>query len=158
MDQGLFGVRNQLAESGIRYFGFSTTTFQDNLIHHGHPPGVDSLLPQNSKQEQYSGQLPTYTTADTLFVMYDLRRYGVPDGQISVGVSVLGTNWNPGDPDGIGVAQLSYYQTMFNKQVEFKAGLLSNNLEFLGTQVGGSISAGLFCVSAAIPFETVQNL
>ena len=158
LDQGLFGARNALAEKGISYFGFSTSTFQDNVLRHGHPPGANPSLSQNSKLEQYGGQLPTYTTADTIFLMYDLRRYGIPDGQISVGGSLLGTNWNPGDPDGIGVAQISYYQTLFNRRVEVKAGLLTNNLEYLGTQVGGSIANGLFGVSAAIPFETGQNL
>ena len=158
IDQGLSGFRDQLAQLGISYFGFSDTTYQDNLIHHGHPPGVNSSLPQNSKQEQYSGQLPTYTTANTIFVMYDLARYGIPDGQIAVSGSLLETNWNPGDPDGIGIGQLSYYQTLLNKTLEIKAGYLTNNLEYLGTQVGGSLSAGLFGVSAAIPFETGQNL
>ncbi len=158
LDQGAAGFRDKLAQLGISYFGFTDTTYQDNIIHHGHPPGVNNALSQNSKQEQYSGQLPTYTTADTIFVMYDLQRYGIPDGQLAVSGSLLETNWNPGDPDGIGIGQLSYYQTLLNKQIEIKAGYLTNNLEYLGVQVGGSLSAGLFGVSAAIPFETGQNL
>lgn len=157
LDQGLFGVRNALAEKGISYFGFSTSTFQDNVLRHGLPPG-NAFGPHSRDLQQYSGQLPTYTSANTIFIMYDLGRYGIPDGQIAVGGSLLGTNWNPGDPNGIGVGQLSYYQTLFNRRVEVKAGLLTNNLEFLGTQVGGSIANGLFGVSAAIPFENGQNL
>ena len=157
LDQGLFGVRNDLAQNGISYFGFSTSTFQDNLIRHALPAG-NAFGPHSRDNQVYAGQLPTYTTANTLFVMYDLRQYGIPDGQIAASGSLLQTNWNPGDPNGIGLGQLSYYQTMFNKRIEFKAGLLTNNLEFLGTQVGGNIGAGLFGVSAALPFEEGQNL
>ena len=157
LDQGLFGIRDKLAQDGISYFGFSTSTFQDNLLRHGLPPG-NQFGPHSRDLQVYAGQLPTYTTADTIFVMYDLTRYGIPDGQIAVSGSLLQTNWQPGDPNGIGVGQLSYYQTLFNRRVEVKAGLLTNNLEFLGTQVGGNIGSGLFGVSAAIPFEEGQNL
>ena len=158
LDQGLFGLRNTLADNGISYFGFSTSTFQDNLLRHGLPPENNPFGPRGRDAQRYAGQLPTWSSANTLFLMYDLRRYGIPDGQISGGVSYLQTNWNPGDPAGIGLAQLSYYQTLFNKRVEVKAGYLTNNLEFLGTQVAGNIGAGLFGVSAAIPFEEGQNL
>ena len=97
-------------------------------------------------------------TADTLFIMCDLTRYGIPDEQIVAAGSLLETNWNPGDLNDIGIGQLSYYQTLFHKTVEFKIGYLTENLEFLGTEVGGSIGAGLFGVSAATPFEVAQNL
>ena len=157
LDQGLFGARSKLAENGISYFGFSTSTFQDNLLRHGLPLG-NQFGPHSRDNQQYAGQLSTYTTADTIFVMYDLNRYGIPDGQIAVSGSLLQTNWQPGDPNGIGIGQLSYYQTLFNRRVEIKAGYLTNNLEFLGTQVGGNIGSGLFGVSAAIPFEEGQNL
>ena len=157
LDQGAGGLRISLADQGISYFGFSTTTFQDNLIRHGLPPG-NAFGPHSRDLQAYAGQLPTYTTADTVFLMYDLNRYGIPDGQITFAGSLLQTNWQPGDPNGIGVGQASYYQTLFNKTVEFKAGLLTNNLEFLGTQVGGNIGSGLFGVSAALPFEQGQSL
>ena len=156
-DQGLFGVRDTLAENGISYFGFSTTTFQDNIIRHGLPAG-NQFGPHSRDNQSYAGQLPTYTTANTIFLMYDLARYGIPDGQISIAGSLLQTNWQPGDPNGINVGQISYYQTLFNRLLEIKVGYLTNNLEYLGTQIGGNIGAGLFGVSAAIPFEEGQNL
>ena len=157
VDGGAFGLRQTLAEAGISYFGFSTTTYEDNVIRHGLPPG--NAFGSHSRDEQvYAGQLPTYTSANTLFVMYDLARFGIPDGQITAAVSYLQTNWQPGDPNGINIGQLSYYQTLFNKKVEFKVGYLTDNLEFLGTQVGGNIGAGLFGVSAFLPFEEGQSL
>ncbi len=158
LDGGLFGARNALAEKGISWLGFSTTTFQDNLLRHGHPPGANSALAGNSKLEQYNGQLPTYNTSNAFFVNYDLRRYGIPDGQITVGGFLVGNNWNPSGPNGFGIAQASYYQSMFNKRVEVKAGLLENNLEFLGTQIGGNLAGGIFGVNAAVPVENGQSL
>ena len=158
VDQGAFGLRSALADLGISWVGFNDTTFEDNILHHGHPPGVNSSLPGNSKQEQYEGQLPTYTVQNAFFLNYDLRRYGIPDGQITVGAYLVGNNWNPASPNGVGVAEASWYQTAFDKKVEIKAGYLSNNLEFLGTQVGGNLASGIFGVSAAIPFEEGQNL
>ena len=157
LDQGLFGIRNTLAQNGISYFGFSTTTYQDNIIRHGLPAG-NQFGPHSRDLQSYAGQLPTYTTANTIFLMYDLARYGIPDGQIAIAGSLLQTNWEPGDPNGINVGQISYYQTAFNRLLEIKVGYLTNNLEYLGTQIGGNIGAGLFGVSAAIPFEEGQNL
>ena len=158
IDQGLFGLRNQLAADGISWFGFTDDTFEDNIIRHGLPAGNGVVSIDRKANQTYSGQLPTYTTADTLFLMYDLKRYGIPDGQIVAAGSLLETNWQPGDPNGIGIGQLSYYQTLFHKFIEFKIGYLTENLEFLGTEVGGSIGTGLFGVSAAIPFETGLSL
>lgn len=158
LDGGLFGARNALAEKGISWLGFSTTTFQDNVLHHGHPPGVNNQLPGNSKQEQYNGQLPTFNSSNAFFVNYDLRRYGIPDGQITVGGFLVSNNWNPSGPNGFGIAQASYYQTLFDKRVEIKIGLLENNLEFLGTQIGGNLAGGIFGVNAAIPVENGQSL
>lgn len=157
-DGGLFGARNALAQNGISWLGFSTTTFQDNVLRHGRPPGFNSVRQGNSKLEQYNGQLPTYNSSNAFFVNYDLRRYGIDDGQISFGAFLVSNNWNPSGPNGIGVAQASYYQTLFNKRVEIKAGLLENNLEFLGTQIGGNLAGGIFGVNAAISVENGQSL
>ena len=157
-DGGMFGLRQAAAEDGISWLGFSTTTFEDNLLRHGHPPGVNSQLAGNSKQQQYEGQLPTYNTSNALFVNYDLRRFGIPDGQLSFGGFLVSNNWNPSGPNGFGVAQATYYQTLFDKRVELKVGLIENTLEFLGTQIGGNLAGGIFGVNAAIPVENGQNL
>ena len=158
VDQGAFGLRSKLADLGISWVGFNDTTYEDNILHHGHPPGVNSQVAGNSKQQQYEGQLPTFSGDNAFFINYDLRRYGIPDGQITVGAYLVSTNWNPSGPNGVGVAEASWYQTAFDRKVEIKAGYLSNNLEFLGTQVGGNLASGIFGVSAAIPFENGQNL
>ena len=156
IDQGLFGIREALADYGISYLGISTTTFQDNLLRHQLPAG-NQFGPHSRDLQLYAGQLPTYTTTNELFLFYDLRRYGIPDGQIAANVVSLSTNWAPSGPDGLYLGTLSYYQTLFNKKVEVKFGWLQNAFEFLGTQVGGSLANGVFGPNASVPGENGLN-
>lgn len=156
LDQGLFGLRNTLAENGISYFGISATTFQDNLLRHALPAG--NQFGKHSRDNQlYSGQLPTYVTQNQFYAMYDLQRYGIPDGQIVFNVSSISTNWNPAGPNGLYLGEASYYQTFLDKKVEVKVGLLQNSVEFLGAQVGGSLASGVFGPNAGIPVENGLN-
>ena len=156
VDQGLFGVRNKLAESGISYFGISATTFQDNLLRHALPAG--NAFGKHSRDNQlYNGQLPTYVTQNQFYALYDLQRYGIPDGQIVFNVSSISTNWNPAGPNGLYLGEASYYQTFFNRKVEVKVGSLQNSVEFLGAQVGGSLASGVFGPNAGIPVENGLN-
>ena len=155
-DQGLFGIRNKLAESGISYFGISATTFQDNLLRHALPAG--NRFGKHSRDNQlYNGQLPTYITKEQFYALYDLHSYGKPDGQLEFDVSNISTNWNPAGPNGLYLAAASYYQTFLNKRVEVKVGLLQNSTEFLGAQVGGSLASGVFGPNAGIPVENGLN-
>ncbi len=157
IDQGLFGVRNALAEDGISWIGFASDTFQDNLLRHELPAG-NQFGSHSRDLQQYNGQLPTYNNQISLLVNYDLRRYGIPDGQITIGGFAVGNNWNPSGPNGIGISEATYYQTLFDKKVEIKVGYVSNILEFLGTLVGGNLSSGIFGVNASIPVENGETL
>ena len=153
VDQGLFGIRQTLADAGIGYIGISNSSFEDNIIRHGLPaPAVG-----NRQNQAYNGQLPTYVTYDYLWLTYDLSRYGIPNGQFVLGSNIIRTNWNPLGPNLVGLCTLSYYQTLFRKAVEFKIGYLANNLEFLQTLVGGNIAGGVFGPNAAIITELGQN-
>ena len=152
LDQGAFGLRNALAEDGIGYTGISSTTFTDNVIRHGLPAG-NQFSPHSRDNQLYSGQLPTYTTQETLYLTYDLRKYGIPDGQITVAGQLTSTNWNPGGPDGFDLATATYYQTLFNKKVEIKIGALNNALEFIGPNVGNSLANGIFGPNASLAIE-----
>ena len=152
LDQGAFGLRNALAADGIGYTGIVSTTFTDNVIRHALPAG-NQFGPHSRDNQAYSGQLPTYTNQDTLYVTYDLRKYGIPDGQITVAGQLTTTNWNPRGPDGFDLATATYYQTLFNKKVEIKIGALNNALEFIGPNVGNSLANGIFGPNASLSIE-----
>lgn len=149
-------MRNKLAENGISYLGISATTFQDNLLRHALPAG--NRFGKHSRDNQlYNGQLPTYITQEQFYAMYDLQRYGIPNGQIQLGFSFMANNWNPAGADGLFLLAANYYQTLLNKKIEVKIGLTANSVEFLGAQVGGSLASGVFGPNAGIPIENGLN-
>ena len=153
IDPNLLGIRRALADLGIGYIGFTNDSFQDNLLRHGLPaPGV-----RGRQNQLYNGQLPTYLSINFAYLTYDLRRYGVPDGQIVLGGSFLRSNWTPLGPNSIGISELSYYQTLFHGLLEAKIGYLTNSVEFLGTYVGGSLAGGVFGPNGSIITEAGQN-
>lgn len=142
-----FGLRDALASLGIGWFGYSTSFFADNILRHG--------LPLNNQRgnQVYNGQLPTYFTSNIFDVTYDISRYGIPDGQLVAGVTYTTTSWNPAGPRTTGLSGLTYYQTLFNKKVEFNAGYEVNSLQYLDTFVGGSLAGGIFGPNGTIPVE-----
>ncbi|MDA9505269.1 porin [Bradyrhizobium sp. CCBAU 11386] len=88
-----------------------------------------------------------------MWTTYDLSRYGIPDGQIVVAAEQQYWTWKPGGPDRIGIDTISYYQTFFDRKLEFKIGYLPNQNEFAGTLVGGNAGANVFGPSANILFQ-----
>ena len=150
VDQGADGFRQMLANDGIGYFLFTNSYYQDNLLPHLTP----GRNPNGTKQAQiYVGQKPTYYSANIGILTYDLSRYGIPNGQLAVGGTFLRTSWDPAGPNATILSQASYYQTLFDNQVELKFGYLSNSLEFLGTYVGGNLAGGVYGPSAGLPVE-----
>ncbi len=142
IDLELGGFRRKLAdEYGIGYFGYSLDTFYDNLLNH-----AQSL----NRAQTYIGQRPTYLSQNQLFLIFDLGRHGIPDGQIVVSGSEAATTWNPAGPNAIILGSSWYYQTLFDKQLEFKIGILAENAEFVGTYVGGSLNGGIFGPNASV--------
>lgn len=133
----LFGTRQKLADQyGIGFYGISVDLFYDNVLRHDH-----------SGSQTYVGQKPTSLSENFLLLTYDLSRYGIPDGQIVASASYASSSWNAIGPTGIQVGELTYYQTLLNKRIEIKAGLLSNVFEYLGEFTGGSLAGGAFGAS-----------
>lgn len=144
IDGDLFGYRQKLADDyGIGWIGGSITTFYDNVLRHDHHAA-----------QSYNGQKPTVLSTNFLTATIDLSRYGIPDGQIAVTGEYQSTSWNAGGPTTLSLGQLSYYQTLFDKRVELKIGLLSSNFAYLGSYAGGSLNGGVFGPSGSLSIET----
>jgi porin len=139
------GVRSALASLGIGYLGYSGNSFFYNML---------PVERTTFGKQAYNGQQPTFLSNNVLLLAYDLSRYGIPDGQIVVGGTYLYDTWNPGGPNALSLATLTYYQTFFDKRVELKFGYLSNALEFWGPLLSGNLSSSIFGPSATIPVET----
>jgi porin len=123
IDPDIAGIRSSLAGLGIGYIGYSSNNFFDNML-----PAERTTF----GQQVYNGQKPTFFTNNVMQMTYDLSRYGISDGQIVVGGIYNFDTWEPGGPNALSLATLSYYQTFLNRQVELKVGYLSNVVEYWG--------------------------
>ena len=123
IDPDFAGVRSSLAALGIGYIGYNYNNFLDNML-----PAERTTF----GQQVYNGQKPTFFTNNVMQMTYDLSRYGIPDGQIVVGGIYNFDTWDPGGPNALSLATLSYYQTFLNKQVELKVGYQNNALNIGG--------------------------
>ena len=144
IDPDFEGIRSTLASLGIGYIGYSTNSFFDNLL-----PAERTTF----GQQTYNGQQPTFSSGNLMLLTYDLSRYGIADGQIAVGGVYGFITWNPGGPNALSLATLSYYQTFLNKQIELKVGYLDNIFEFWGPLLASNLSASIFGPGGAIPVE-----
>lgn len=124
IDQDKGGVRSALADLGIGYVGWT----QNSLI--------DNRMPNASKStifnQRYIGESPTFGTVNSMIVTYDLGRFGIADGQITVGAEQQYWTWKPAGPDRVGINTIAYYQTFFDRTLELKMGYLRNHDEFSG--------------------------
>lgn len=153
IDQDKDGVRSALADLGIGYVGWTQNTL------------IDNRMPNASKStifnQRYIGESPTFGTVNSMIVTYDLGRFGIPDGQITVGAEQQYWTWKPAGPDRVGINTVAYYQTCFDRTLELKMGYLRNHDEFLGMNPFGPTpvilsQAGMSNNSAPTPALNVK--
>lgn len=153
IDQDKGGVRSALANLGIGYVGWT----QNSLI--------DNRIPNASKStifnQRYIGESPTFGTVNSMIMTYDLGPFGIPDGQITVGVEQQYWTWKPAGPDRVGINTIAYYQTFFDRKFELKMGYLRNHDEFSGMNPFGPTpvilsQAGMSNNSAPTPALNVR--
>lgn len=153
IDQDKGGVRSALADLGIGYVGWTQNTLIDNRM----PNAAKSTI----FDQRYIGESPTFGTVNSMIVTYDLGRFGVPDGQITVGAEQQYWTWKPAGPDRVGINTIAYYQTFFDRTLELKMGYLRNHDEFLGMNPFGPTpvilaQAGMSNNSAPTPALNVK--
>ncbi|MFB6452235.1 carbohydrate porin [Bradyrhizobium tunisiense] len=153
IDQDKGGVRSALADLGIGYVGWTQNTLIDNRLPHASKSTIFN--------QRYVGESPTFGTVNFMIVTYDLGRFGIPDGQISVGAEQQYWTWKPAGPDRVGINTFAYYQTFFDRTLELKMGYLRNHDEFLGMNPFGPTpvilsQAGMSNNSAPTPALNVK--
>lgn len=136
------GVRSTLAESGWSFDLINSLNGADNLLK-THPTGGT---------QSYWGQIPSGQSSTNLWVMYDLSRLGVPDGQLEFGGTYDVSSWQPYGQNRHVPNDLWWYQTAFDKALEIKVGYYFTNLDWIGTIIGGNLVNPLGA-NASIPFE-----
>jgi porin len=140
------GIRDALADAGIGFIGFASNAIQYNFLQNdGGYKG----------RQLYNGQKFTRMVSNAaIFATYDLGKIGIDNGQFIFSALYTSNSFNRVDgPDSTRVGRLAYYQSLFNKKVEFKIGYFDNGFEFLGTQTGGSLAGGTLGPQASVPNE-----
>lgn len=153
IDQDKDGVRSALADLGIGYVGWTQNTLIDNRM----PNAFKSTI----FNQRYIGESPTFGSVNSMIVTYDLGRFGIPDGQITVGAEQQYWTWKPAGPDRVGINTIAYYQTFFDRKLELKMGYLRNHDEFSGMNPFGPTpvilsQAGMSNNSAPTPALNVK--
>lgn len=129
------GWRSRLADKGIYVRGQSINSLVVDIRGEGH----------SGSPQLYSGQKPTFTTANFASATFALDRLGLDDAQVTVGTEFVGTTWAPGGPTQLQLTVLEYYQSFLDKRLELKVGINANLTNFVGVFAGGNpiLAAGL---------------
>jgi porin len=132
--------RTNLAKNGFGFLAWNVGLFQSNMLNHYTPP---------SSQQVYNGQKSSGLEALQYALTYDLSRWGIPDGQLSIwGDNLQTTNAPSYSQNRWTMEQLVFYGTLFNKQLEYQFGIFNTTNNFQGIYIGGNINNPLGAAAA----------
>ncbi len=136
--------------------------YRQGLFRHGMALRViDSLQyaqntlasPVAADDQVYVGQRAFYGAMSNPILTWDMRQFGLRHAQLNVSGVWQWVSWQPAGPKAFDLWTLYFYKAFGNDRVEIKAGYNSNDLEFVGMQVGGSTASGVQGVYAILPYE-----
>jgi len=133
------GWRSSLASVGIGLIEYNVTRFQANVLDTPREgPRFSSFY---DSAQSYWGQKPSFHDISALALIYDLSRFGVPDGQLQPAGNFNYATYQGFNPNTATFHFLAYYQTLFDRQLEIKFGLVGNQNEFVGQNIGGGFAS-----------------
>ncbi|MDB5974494.1 MAG: hypothetical protein JWR07_1254 [Nevskia sp.] len=139
-----WGIRSSLASAGIGISLYSINNFSSNVMNN------DTAQP---KTQAFGGQKPTLSSLTNLYITYNLGALGDADGQLVVGGTATRNTWVSLGPSGNSLNSAYWYQSLFNKKLEFKIGYMAMALEYIGAQLGGTLAGGANGISASIQYS-----
>jgi porin len=147
------GWRSTLAKYGFGLIATNITLSSINMLNvPTNGPGAFNGQGQPIGRQQYWGQRPSLSNNSTAYLTYDMSQYGIPDGQIQIIGQGSWASSRHEEVNKLSTGGIAWYQTLFNKALEIKVGLVSNGVEWLGAYVGGNF-ASPFGESSFIPYE-----
>jgi porin len=140
----LGGVRSALADVGIGFFGISSNLFE-----------YDLTQANLGKPLTVNGQVGTWNNAyQYLSFTYDTGRFGLQGGQlIFTGYVIPDSLPQLNIPDVARIGDVSYNQLLAGGKIDLQVGYSNSADYFVGTEVGGSLAAGVLGPQAIIPYE-----
>lgn len=109
--------------------------------------------PAAADKQAFVGDSPFGSILEHLILTSDLRQLGLHHAQLHVSGVWNWASWEPAGPKAFALWSLNLYKEFGRDRVEIKAGYNSNDLEFVGMQVGGSTASGVQGVYAVLPYE-----
>lgn len=109
--------------------------------------------PVPADQQVYVGEHPFAGEMINPILTWDLRQIGLKRAQFDLSGVWQWVSWEPAGPKTFGFWTLYIYKEFGRDRVEIKAGYNSNDIEFVGMQVGGSTASGVQGVYAVLPYE-----
>jgi len=109
--------------------------------------------PAAADKQSFVGDRPFGAILEHLILTSDLRQLGLHHAQLHVSGDWNWASWEPAGPKTFELWSLNFYKEFGKDRVEIKAGYNSNDLEFVGMQVGGSTASGVQGVYAVLPYE-----
>lgn len=140
----------------------TNTSFRRGLFRHGLALRLDMIqrftqntlaAPVAADQQAYVGQRPFEEIMEDPILTWDLRQLHLHGAQLNLGATFRWVSWNRAGPRSAGVSAMYLYKSFDEGAVEIKAGYLVNHFEYIGMQVGGSLTAGAQGVYAVLPYE-----
>lgn len=135
--------RQELWHRGIALRLVNTLRYAQNTIQ----------APVAADQQVYVGQHPFEGEIFNPILTWDLRQLGLKHSQFDLSGVWQWVSWEPAGPKTLGLWTLYLYKEFGRDRVEIKAGYNSNDIEFVGMQVGGSTASGVQGVYAVLPYE-----
>jgi len=137
------GFRRRLFSKGLALRLISSTQFAQDVLK---PPVA-------ADQQAFVGDRQYESVLKHLILTSDLRQMGLHHAQLHVSGDWNWASWEPAGPKTLELWSLNVYKEFGQDRVEVKAGYNSNDLEFVGMQVGGSTASGVQGVYAVLPYE-----
>ena len=133
------GWRSSLASAGIGLIEYNVTRFQVNVL--DTPREGPRFNPFYESAQNYWGQKPSFHDISVLALTYDLSRFGASDGQLQLASNFNYATYQGFNPNTATFHFLAYYQTLFDRRLEIKFGLVANQNEFVGQNIGGGFAS-----------------
>jgi porin len=135
--------RQTLFRNGIALRLINTMRYAQNTLQ----------APVPADQQVYVGQHLFAGEMINPILTWDLRQIGLRNAQFDLSGVWQWVSWEPAGPKALGLWTLYLYKGFGRDRVEIKAGYNSNDIEFVGMQVGGSTASGVQGVYAVLPYE-----
>jgi porin len=135
--------RRELYSKGVALRSNSTVSYSQDIIN----------SPVPADKQVYTGDRPFGRLMANPMLTYDMHDFHLHNAQFYFAAGMNWVSWDNAGPSSVAMSALYLYNAFADGKIETKAGYIANDFEFVGLQVGGSLSTGSQGVYAVLPYE-----